>query len=243
MSLANAILNPPIASVAAVGCRLRFFGTDRLTYLMTLTIMLLILTVFPKGRLELPVGGSIRTGILSETGETGALPGDDGSMNFKNGEGPELCGLLPALPADVSDSISPEGYTAVPSEAEGKADREKLAAAAGMKLFHGEGYSADTTIYASPDMVEREPELLWMKYPVYPDRARQDGIEGKAVLHVLVSSEGKPMQVTIISEMPADVGFGPNAAEAAETAVFTPGIKNGKAVCCWMNMPVEFEIN
>lgn len=64
------------------------------------------------------------------------------------------------------------------------------------------------------------PELpVWTRQPApdYPERAMQQGIEsGDARLGCVVGAEGVPSECRIISETPADAGFGRSALRAME---------------------------
>ncbi|MBN2226513.1 MAG: energy transducer TonB [candidate division Zixibacteria bacterium] len=102
------------------------------------------------------------------------------------------------------------------------------------------GWLADTTTYTIGDHLQRVPELVWMKQPAYPERARRLNLTGTVMLHVLVSRLGNPLEVVIFSESPDQSGFGDAAMAAAASAVFSPAVQNGYPVRCWVAIPLEF---
>ena len=88
--------------------------------------------------------------------------------------------------------------------------------------------------------VEVLPELLRMEAPVYPRLAREAGVEGTVLLRVLVSKEGKVLNVIVLSGNPmlADA-----ARTAAFTARFSPAQQQHKPVPVWVQLPVVFSLN
>jgi len=88
--------------------------------------------------------------------------------------------------------------------------------------------------------VEVLPELLRMEAPVYPRLAREAGVEGTVLLRVLVSKEGKVLNVIVLSGNPmlADA-----ARTAAFTARFSPAQQQHKPVPVWVQLPVVFSLD
>jgi TonB family protein len=82
------------------------------------------------------------------------------------------------------------------------------------------------------------PVLLDYKI-VYPDIARQMGIEGKAVLGLLINEEGRVEQVKLLKSSSNDI-LDSAALETAHTFIFSPALANGKPVKIWVSIPVEF---
>ena len=87
--------------------------------------------------------------------------------------------------------------------------------------------------------VEVLPQLLRMEAPVYPSLARETGVEGTVLLRVLVSKEGKVLNVIVLSGNPmlADA-----ARTAAFTAQFSPAQQQHKPVPVWVQLPVVFSL-
>jgi len=79
-------------------------------------------------------------------------------------------------------------------------------------------------------------------HPKYPMASRRKGEQGRVILDVLVSKEGKARSVTIISTS----GFkelDTAAKDAVMDAKFKPGERNGKAVEASARMTILFQLN
>ncbi len=83
------------------------------------------------------------------------------------------------------------------------------------------------------------PALLEYKI-IYPDEARQMGLEGKVYLGVLVDQNGKVEQARIIKSSASSI-LDSAALETARTFVFSPAYRGDKPIKIWVNLPVEFK--
>jgi len=92
-------------------------------------------------------------------------------------------------------------------------------------------------------VVEKEPEFdlkLLHSLLVYPEMARRAGIEGRVVLRVLITPEGKAGRI--------DVDASPHpmlsaaAVEAVRKIPFTPARQNGERAYFWISIPLEFRL-
>ena len=99
-----------------------------------------------------------------------------------------------------------------------------------------------TSPQTPPDfiVVEREPELVWMRKPAYPDLAREAGIEGTVLVRALVGADGTTQQVQLLQSV---LGLDEVALEAAKTAIFKPALQQGKPVAVWVVIPIEFDLH
>ena len=86
---------------------------------------------------------------------------------------------------------------------------------------------------------EQEPTFLRMEAPVYPPMAREAGIEGTVLLRVLISKEGKPLKIIVLSGNPM---LAEAARNAALTAQFSPALQQHKPVPVWVQLPVVFSL-
>jgi protein TonB len=87
---------------------------------------------------------------------------------------------------------------------------------------------------------EREPELISMQSPAYPELAREAGIEGEVLVRVLVGTDGFVHAVELAKGV---LGLDDAALAAARTAVFRPAEQQGRAVAAWMVIPIEFSLH
>lgn len=78
--------------------------------------------------------------------------------------------------------------------------------------------------------------------PVYPAYARRRGIEGRVILGVTVSADGKVANVGVVQSSRYDV-LDEAAVEAVRKWRFHPARENGKAVASNLNVPITFRLN
>jgi protein TonB len=89
--------------------------------------------------------------------------------------------------------------------------------------------------------VEVEPgfdEEELRSHLIYPEEARKNNIQGKVIVMVYISKEGKPVKTRITQS------DNPLLEEAAVNAVmqiaYTPAIQLGKPVGVWIAIPITF---
>jgi len=87
---------------------------------------------------------------------------------------------------------------------------------------------------------EKEPEMVSMQDPQYPDIAKEAGVEGTVLVRVLVGEDGFVKDQIIIQSVPM---LDDAAASAAQTAVFKPALQKDKPVAVWMVIPIEFKLH
>jgi len=94
----------------------------------------------------------------------------------------------------------------------------------------------------SPDeyvAFEKAPDLVSMEPVVYPDLAREAGVEGTVLIRVLVGEDGFVKDAMIVQSIPM---LDSAAADAAWTAVFKPALQKDRPVAVWMVIPIEFSL-
>jgi protein TonB len=78
--------------------------------------------------------------------------------------------------------------------------------------------------------------------PPYPDLAREAGVEGRVLVHVLVGIDGHVLRAE--ADPHATVPMLEAAAvEAAREWVFTPALANGHPVKAWATIPFNFTLH
>ncbi len=91
--------------------------------------------------------------------------------------------------------------------------------------------------------VEKEPVVdlaTLQKSIIYPEMARRAGVEGQVIVRVLVGKDGKPKKSVV---QYSDSKMLDKAAKAAVMKqVFTPAIQNGRAITCWVSIPISFKL-
>jgi len=85
--------------------------------------------------------------------------------------------------------------------------------------------------------VEEAPVVIAEVAPVYPDAARQAGIEGLVFVRALVGKDGSVEQAEILkgAELLQQA-----ALDAAYATKFTPAVQNDMPVKCWVQMSFRF---
>lgn len=82
------------------------------------------------------------------------------------------------------------------------------------------------------------PRLLHSKEPEYSPDARAEHIQGTVVLQLVVSNQGRPTKITVLS--PLGYGLDEQAEAAVRTWEFAPGMKEGKPVNVLATVQVNF---
>jgi len=91
-----------------------------------------------------------------------------------------------------------------------------------------------------PQKVDVFPEQRTETAPVYPDSARDAGIQGTVVVMALVLVDGTVTETRVVKSIPALDGA---AVDAVKRLRFKPGTAQGKPVTVWVAVPVRFKLN
>ena len=91
------------------------------------------------------------------------------------------------------------------------------------------------------DAVDKIPQAVQKVEPVYPPRARKQGVCGKVVLRFLVEPDGHVTRPSIVTANPEGY-FEQSALEAIRHWRFKPGLYRGRAVATWVVLPVQFQL-
>src|SRR5262249_13979744 len=87
--------------------------------------------------------------------------------------------------------------------------------------------------------VEELPEAITRPQPVYPDLAREAGVDGIVQLQALVGKDGKVKDVKVMKSIPM---LDDAAVQAVKQWVFKPALSNNKPVAVWVGVPVKFSL-
>lgn len=103
-------------------------------------------------------------------------------------------------------------------------------------------YRNETTIYkvCEPNEVDVKAVLLSSSEPLYTEKARTNGVQGKVVLRVVLSPDGKVRYPMIIASLPH--GLTEESIRAALTTRFTPARKDGRAVPTYATLTYTFNV-
>jgi TonB family protein len=100
----------------------------------------------------------------------------------------------------------------------------------------------DTTVYDGRPFTEKAfvlsgPDLS------YPDRARQQGVQGRVLLSLIINSEGRaePQSVVVVGRLDPEIDA--EAVRYAVRAQFRPFCLEGRPVRVRTTLPIDFKIN
>lgn len=88
--------------------------------------------------------------------------------------------------------------------------------------------------------VEELPEAITKAQPVYPDIAREAGVDGTVLVQALVGKDGKVKDVRVQKSIPM---LDASAEAAVKQWVFKPALSNNKPVAVWVAVPVKFTLH
>lgn len=88
--------------------------------------------------------------------------------------------------------------------------------------------------------VEELPEAIVRVPPVYPDAAREAGVEGTVMVQVRVCIDGQVMESHVVRSVPM---LDEAAVEATRQWVFKPALSEGRPVSVWVAIPVRFSLH
>jgi TonB family protein len=102
-----------------------------------------------------------------------------------------------------------------------------------------------TCSYEAPimayDDVEVKPEPAFLPKPVYPEQARNEGIQGDILTRVLVGADGT-IEKALIQESSSFEILDNAALEAVQAAEFKPARHEDKPVRVWVMIPIRFTL-
>ncbi len=88
--------------------------------------------------------------------------------------------------------------------------------------------------------VDELPEALVRVAPVYPDAAREAGVEGTVLVQARICIDGQVMQVVVQQSIPM---LDQAAIDATRQWVFKPARAQGEPVSVWVAIPVRFSLH
>lgn len=150
-----------------------------------------------------------------------------------------------AVPIPVPDVIAPDPATSQPATTGGPETGEP----GGSSTPSGDpgGGTDPGTVDPVPGIgdfviVDEYPALVSSPEVVYPDIAREAGVEGRVVVRMLVGRDGRVKDAVVDARHSVPM-LDPAALAAARASVFTPALTNGHAVAVWVARPYEFRLH
>ncbi|MEN9353913.1 MAG: hypothetical protein RL318_1238 [Fibrobacterota bacterium] len=106
----------------------------------------------------------------------------------------------------------------------------------------GAGSGTATRFVYNPGETDTDPQLVTSGDPTYPRRAREDGVEPRVELRILVDERGRVEQVEV-QGAPAGYGFEAVLRTAVQQWRFQPATKGGVPVRTWVSQGYQFRLN
>ena len=166
--------------------------------------------------------------------------------------------FIPPPVVDTPPDVRPKGGRIVPSDFVDKlvTEQPKFEPAGGIQ--QGEGVkpgnepsptghgSNEVSAVVNPDppedafiAVDEPPVPIYHPDPAYPEWARENGIDGRVVLHALVGVDGRVRKVTVIRGIP---GLSESAEETLYRWTFKPARAGRQPVAVWIEVPFSFRL-
>lgn len=152
---------------------------------------------------------------------------------------PRVSPPLAARPVPVPDASAP------PEQLIASQDDLRQASPGDVRADAGGGVTlappADEAVPGVKDFVyyDEPPAVVTQVVPVYPDLAREAGVDGTVMLRVLVGKDGRVKDVHVDRSIAL---LDEAAVSAARQWVFTPALSNGHPVMVWVAVPVRFSL-
>ena len=99
----------------------------------------------------------------------------------------------------------------------------------------------DTTVYFL-DQVSTKPEVIAGPPIRYPDQARQQGLQGRVVLALIINTNGKAERNSVRVQQSLHPLLDREAVRYARAATFRPACREGRAVRIQTTFPVDFKL-
>ena len=90
--------------------------------------------------------------------------------------------------------------------------------------------------------LDQPPRAIVKSAPMYPFKAREQGIEGVVQVKILVREDGTVGEVLILDARPKDT-FDESVLAAVPNWKFEPGVIQGKRVTSWVVTALHFKLN
>jgi protein TonB len=98
----------------------------------------------------------------------------------------------------------------------------------------------DLPKYGEYVYVEELPEAVTKVAPIYPDIAREAGVDGQVLVQALVGKDGHVKDTRVVKSIPM---LDQAAVTAVKQWVFKPALSNNKPVAVWVAVPVKFSLH
>ncbi|MBI5168331.1 MAG: TonB family protein [Candidatus Eisenbacteria bacterium] len=148
-----------------------------------------------------------------------------------------------AVPVPVPDAIAPEPVAEPPASSgageAGEAHPGTVAPQGGGSDW-GTPVESDP-VWGTPVIADEYPVLVSSPDVIYPDLAREAGVEGRVIVRMLVGRDGRVKEAVVDPKHSVPL-LDAAALASARASVFTPALSNGHAVAVWVARPFDFRL-
>lgn len=102
------------------------------------------------------------------------------------------------------------------------------------------GESQAPNPFGSYQYVEELPEAIVKVNPIYPDSARNAGVDGLVMVQALVCACGEVSETRVVKSIPL---LDRAATEAVRQWIFKPATSGGEPVAVWVGVPCKFSLH
>lgn len=118
----------------------------------------------------------------------------------------------------------------------------------GASDFESERYNDVEKIYTNVEQLASFPGGIgalveWLSADMqYPERARENGVQGQVIVDFVVNADGSIEEVTVVKSVDEDLD---NEAIRVVKSMpkWVPGKIDGEAVNCYFRLPLSFRVN
>ena len=103
-----------------------------------------------------------------------------------------------------------------------------------------ESVHASRPAYGVSLSVDRLPEVIQEVAPVYPEIAREAGVDGTVMVAALVCEHGRVVETRVVKSIPM---LDASAVAAVSRWTYRPAIVSGRPVPFWVTEPVKYTLH
>ena len=145
-----------------------------------------------------------------------------------------------AIPVPVPDAEAPPEQTIMTQEELSASTPGVNTEGDGNQIVVAPPAADDTPKFGEYVYVEELPEAVTRISPLYPDLAREAGVDGTVQVQALVGKDGRVRDVRVTKSIPM---LDDAAKNAVRQWVFKPALSNNKPVAVWVAVPVKFSLH
>ena len=144
-----------------------------------------------------------------------------------------------AVPVPVPDAEAPPEQT-IQSQEEIALATPSMSESQGDNIVVAPPTDEDLPEFGDYVYVEELPEAITKVKPLYPDLAREAGVDGTVMVQALVGKDGRVKDTRVVKSVPM---LDAAAVTAVRQWVFKPALSNNKPVAVWVAVPVKFTLH